>query len=80
MITIGPDFKYSIGELFFINTIAFLAIRNIPDDHFELRVYMSMVILIQNIAFLATILTNPGMLNPDPTINSKIYLRRITFR
>lgn len=72
LLTIGPDWKFSLVEIFLMNLILGLASRN---GEGLLQLITIGVLALQNIFFLATMTSNPGMLRRDPTIHTTEYLR-----
>ena len=69
LITIGPDWKFSVAEIVLINM--FLSLPLLTFDH-NTKMFQAtrILMLVQNISFLATFLSNPGMLPVDPSIHS----------
>ena len=76
VITIGPDFKCSLFELVITNTIMFLVIRG--QHNIQHLWYLSVIVVaLKNVAFILTVLANPGMLARDPRLHQRSYLRHI---
>ena len=72
--TIGPDWRFSLLEILLMNLfVGFAATRT----EGYLHNMTLMVLFIQNLSFIMTIISNPGMLRRDPTIHPKEYLCNI---
>lgn len=72
MFTVGPDWKFSIIELILVNLLVGLSIKY---SHGIMTLVTIGVLTVQNLTFLLTVTSNPGMLRRDPTLHSLEYLR-----
>ena len=77
LLTIGPDFKFTLGELIFFNILNHVPIHNISPKSIWFKVTTG-VLLLQNITFLLTVLWNPRIMPQNPLRNSITYLNRIS--
>ena len=77
LLTIGPDFKFSVFELVFFNLMSLLPIRSLPSDNTWFKITVGLT-CIENISFILTALWNPKLSPQDPYRNSLDYLKRIS--
>ena len=77
LLTLGPDYKFTILELILFNGLCFLPIHKIPTDSTWYQITTDLLI-IQNVAFLLTVLWNPGIVPQDPLRNSIGHLKKIS--
>ena len=78
LITIGPHYMYSISLVVLVNFIAMFSQSEIPDDQTTARQAFYCLLALQNISFLMTVLSNPGLINRDARIHSQAYLDEIS--
>lgn len=77
LIAIGPDWKFSLLEMFLVNTPLLAASKG--NEGWVAHITLATLVF-QNFFFLMTILTNPGILQRDPSIHSKEYLRYLAVK
>ncbi len=77
-LVLGPDWAFSLVEIILINGICGYFIYTIDrEEHFILFVVGAFLLLFQNIAFLATVLKNPGLPPRDISVHSQSYLNKV---
>lgn len=79
MITIGPDWKYSIAYWFFVNFFVGISINSLEHDTFMFTMCY-LALLAWDMCSLYLILLNPGVASIDPRIHNGEYLNFITSR
>mmetsp|Transcript_34243 Transcript_34243/g.45150 ORF Transcript_34243/g.45150 Transcript_34243/m.45150 type:complete len:138 (-) Transcript_34243:254-667(-) len=77
-IVIGPDFWFSLLELFLVNAILGFILSQATSDSLRLVFYAGLTILLfHNVSFLATIMMNQGLPPRNPNTHSKGYLNKV---
>ena len=76
MLTLGPDFKFTLLELILFNAIILFSTNWDGLTNIYQKIVLSFII-IQNFSFLATALLNPGMLDRNPRIHEIEYLKKL---
>ena len=77
-IVIGPDFGFSILELFLTNGILGIILNSARSQSLWALFYCGLsVLMIHNIAFIATVLCNQGLPPRNPNAHSKGYLNKV---
>ena len=77
-IVIGPDFGFSLLELFLTNGIVGLILNSARNQGLLPLLYCGLgILLIHNIAFMTTILRNQGLPPRNPNVHSKGYLNKV---
>jgi hypothetical protein len=77
-LVLGPDWGFSLAEMLLINGVCgyFLYTAN-TDEHMILFNVGMLLLLFQNLAFLATVLGNPGLPPRDISVHSQSYLNKV---
>jgi hypothetical protein len=72
--SIGPDFLFSLIELFMVNFFIIIT------ANWSWSLYTNILITllsVQNISFILTVTMNQGMLSRDPSAHSIEYLKKM---
>ena len=78
LLTIGPHYKYSISLIIFVDLLAYFSQSEIPDNQTTARSAFFCLLALQNLTFLMTVLSNPGLANRDASIHRQDYLDNIS--
>lgn len=77
LITIGPNYKFSLLEIFLTNILMYFALVARSKIQFLWHVSIIVVVL-KNVSFLLVVLVNPGLLPRDPNLHNRGRLRHIS--
>ena len=77
-IVVGPDVFFSFLELAIVHVIQGFVVLRAAKLENPFIFYVGLAILIShNVAFLATVMLNPGLPPRNPNIHSRSYLNRV---
>ena len=76
---IGPDWKFSLVKLGLVNLIVggIVSQYSWEDESKLFKKVGIMVLMFENLAFLATMLLNPGLATRNPNVHSTTYMNLV---
>jgi hypothetical protein len=79
LIVIGPDWHFSLTKILLVNAIVggIVASYNWTGSEKVLKQIGILLLVFENLAFLATMMVNPGLAKRNPDVHSKSYLNLV---